>query len=269
MSVIITHKGKKLDIPFSSTDKLSDLVNRCSEATGVPTDRIKLLASGEDPVADFFGKVGSKISNWFGGSESPKPQQPQQQQQQGGFSRPDLVQRVNMFGEQDFKGSYVMMKDMNASLIHYGIKNGSKIMMMGDTAPPPRAPTSLPSTPSEQLHTTTPEDLALTTLQTATATLTTTILPLIDQYIALADQHTSSDSLDASRSKHLRQEHARMSELVLQVLLKVDAVKAPEGDEVVRMRRKEAVRECNRLLEKVDAVKDGVRVFEEDMKSKM
>ena len=71
----------------------------------------------------------------------------------------------------------------------------------------------------------------------------------------------SLDSNDADDSvlKQLRKAHARVSEVLLQGLLKVDGVVYDgDGAERVRARRKEVVRTVNRWLEEVDRVKEEV-----------
>ncbi|ORY52580.1 hypothetical protein BCR33DRAFT_693735 [Rhizoclosmatium globosum] len=172
-----------------------------------------------------------------------------------------------------------MMKDTSAALQHYGIKNGSKIMMLGDAAPIPQpAPTSTPLAASssnasanasaQSLHTMTPEELALHKLAEIETTLTQTTTPLVESYISLALEYTTTpiSAIDPVQSKKLKDSHARVSELILQVLLKVDGVKVPEGDELVRGKRKEAVKRCNGYLDTVDGWKEKVREFEERVK---
>ncbi|KAI9351424.1 hypothetical protein BDR26DRAFT_929874 [Obelidium mucronatum] len=295
MSVQVSHKGRKLEIPLSATDTLGDLLARCSKETGVPADRIKLLASGDSPalkrkrpenaaddrdaIGDFFGSIKSTVSEWFGGGGGVEPAnntiKRNQSMPQRTTSRPDLMTRVNVLGQEDFKGSYVMMKDHSASLQHYGIKNGSKIMMLGDVETRPsvtkQAPTGpIPSGPtgsSSSIHTMTPEEAALHKLSEIDATLTSQTIPLVEEYMTTAIDYTSqlpseTTSLDAVQKKKVKDAHARVSELILQVLLKVDGVKVPEGDEVVRMRRKECVKKCNALLDRVDSMKEKVKEFE-------
>ncbi|KAJ3113423.1 hypothetical protein HK100_001995 [Physocladia obscura] len=54
-SVQVSFKGKKLDIAIDTTvDTLGDLVQRCSDETGVAPDRIKLLASGGNIILSSF-----------------------------------------------------------------------------------------------------------------------------------------------------------------------------------------------------------------------
>ncbi|KAJ3402907.1 hypothetical protein HDU80_004649 [Chytriomyces hyalinus] len=205
MSVIVSFKGRKMEMPLQGGDTLRDLVNRCEAETGVPSDRIKLLASG------------------------------------------------------------VMMKDLNASLIHYGIKSGSKIMMMGDNAPTPTGPrpTAVPKPSTPPM---TPEQTAIHKLSEIDASLAKTIMPLVEEYTNSATAYASQESSNDTHisAKKLKDGHARVSELILQTLLKVDEVLVGENDEL-RMRRKDAVRRCNALLDRVDAAKESVKAFDSKM----
>ncbi|KAI8610801.1 hypothetical protein BC830DRAFT_711282 [Chytriomyces sp. MP71] len=207
LTAIVSWKGRKLEIAFRADERLADLVERCSAATGVPCERIKLLASG------------------------------------------------------------VMMRDPSASLSHYGLKDGSKIMMMGDAGPTPTGPrpTALPkpSTPPQ-----TPESLAQQKLSDAEMTLTSTLLPEIVAYEAAALAYTQdpAQSHDVSTAKKLRDIHARLGEAVLQTLLKVDGVVVPDGQDEIRARRKEAVKRCNGMLDRLDGTKESIREFESRVK---
>ncbi|KAJ3245741.1 hypothetical protein HDU77_009263 [Chytriomyces hyalinus] len=263
MSVIVSFKGRKMEMPLQGGDTLRDLVNRCEAETGVPSDRIKLLASGESPAGKrkrvpekkgFFSSMGWPFTGLFEGESS------------AGDGSSDNG-KVNMFGQEDVKGSYIMMKDLNASLIHYGIKSGSKIMMMGDNAPTPTGPrptaTPKPSTPPMR-----PEQTAIHKLSEIDASLATTIMPLVEEYTNSATAYTlqTAESSNGTHitAKKLKDGHARVSELILQTLLKVDEVLVGENDEL-RMRRKDAVRRCNALLDRVDAAKESVKAFDSKM----
>ncbi|KAJ3122304.1 hypothetical protein HK101_006601, partial [Irineochytrium annulatum] len=79
------------------------------------------------------------------------------------------------------------------------------------------------------------------------------VVPLIDAFSAGSTQFLSSPADDW---KTLREQHARIGELLLQSLLKIDGVQVPAFHEDVRARRKECVREVNALLDRVDGVRD-------------
>ncbi|KAJ1561760.1 hypothetical protein HK405_002939 [Cladochytrium tenue] len=138
------------------------------------------------------------------------------------------------------------MKDENASLAHYGIRSGSKILMMGDF----------------QI------DAILRDIDSLAG-------PLIAAYTSSAEAFLSGGSggsgyhqqhpaaglnahADKPPERRLKEEHARIAELLLQALMKVDSVDIPDGADRARARRKEAVRSLNRRLEEVDATRDRV-----------
>ena len=61
-------------------------------------------------------------------------------------------------------------------------------------------------------------------------------------------------------TKHLMDAHAKISELLLQCLLKVDGVVC--DFEAVRLKRKETVKHFQELLDQVDALKRGIKEAE-------
>lgn len=75
------------------------------------------------------------------------------------------------------------------------------------------------------------------------------ILPLIREYIDLAGQPLPRSD---STLKKLNDEHAKCAELLLQQLLKLDSVEVPDGNEGVRMKRRQTVRRMNGQLEQID-----------------
>ncbi|KAJ3282366.1 hypothetical protein HDU76_008720 [Blyttiomyces sp. JEL0837] len=309
-TVLVTWKGKKFEVPILDQqgqpafhkESLRSLYDRCSASTGVPVERMKLLmAGGEMPKTARSSTSGYRYDAY--GNATP------------GTNNDDFMQNIGesfktvgkkidkamdgffswMEGKDDStrdsppSGSYVMMKDLNAPLAHYGIKPGSKIMMIGDAAPaepqprtsgfstptpqqqysPSMNPTSnstkpLPTPPPSQHQETvhlTPDALALQKLSSIRHELEGKVNPLIDSYTTSVIEFTSA--IEASREptqtlKQLKDSHAKVSELLLQGLLKIDGVVVPEGHEEVRLRRKEAVKFVNGLLEKVDGLKERV-----------
>ncbi|KAJ3113422.1 hypothetical protein HK100_001994 [Physocladia obscura] len=203
-----------------------------------------------------------------------------QQQQQ------EIQPRVNVLGMDDVRGSYIWMKDFHANLQHYGIKNGSKIMMMGDTASIPNPSnnnngfisTATPSkSSSEPLARQSPHNTATHALEILEKKANTTTLALVETYMSSVLEYTSSvsstgvsDSTDqnaaATTSKKIKDAHARVSELILQDLLKVDAVAIPEGDDEARGMRKRIVKTLNGMLDRVDGFKERVVEFEKNSK---
>lgn len=74
----------------------------------------------------------------------------------------------------------------------------------------------------------------------------TSLLPSVDQFLESLSNHTAvpGDSLD--------QEHKRLGELLLQSLLRLDAIHAESEWEQARKDRKAGVREVQALLDRLD-----------------
>ena len=174
----------------------------------------------------------------------------------------------------------VMMKDSNASLSHYGLKSGSRVMMLGDksfqsqAAPPQHNNTSNNTTDEDdiaikKIHNIVDELMKnisdyISIFKSESATFLNTSVPLTTQQVE-------------STTKSLKMQHARISEVLLQGLLKLDGIKCPPpvpssdnstGEIPVDVRissagraraeRKAAVNKLNVLLAEMDAIKDKI-----------
>ncbi|KAF5370742.1 hypothetical protein D9758_001944 [Tetrapyrgos nigripes] len=116
-----------------------------------------------------------------------------------------------------------LMKDDNAPLSAYRIRPNSKIGVVASAVPEPTLHKSEQSTISS-IH----DQLNL---------LRTTLLPSLEDFT----QAPQSDK-----------EHARLSELLLQSLLRLDAVSADPEWEHARKERKAAVKEVQGFLDRLD-----------------
>ncbi|KAJ2917768.1 hypothetical protein MD484_g2672, partial [Candolleomyces efflorescens] len=124
-----------------------------------------------------------------------------------------------------------VLTDDQATIAQYHITAGSVLMLI------PTADDALhqPQAPSSQ------ESALLATVSTELATLRSTLLPELNQLLAagLSSQFPAKDYL-------------RLGELLLQSLLRLDAL-APERDwEQARKHRKDAVKEVQGLLDALD-----------------
>ncbi|KAJ3039023.1 hypothetical protein HDV00_012711 [Rhizophlyctis rosea] len=153
------------------------------------------------------------------------------------------------------------MKDPSASLAKYGVKTGSKIFMMGDgapipTKPPPPRPNPQPAQPASS-QTPSPESTLLATIQKHVDHTRQTLVPMVEQYSNTATTFlgaASNVSASSITPKQLKDEHAKVSELLLQSLLKLDGVVCPPELEVARAARKEAVRFVPPQLPRLDRI---------------
>ncbi|KNC95930.1 hypothetical protein, variant [Spizellomyces punctatus DAOM BR117] len=226
MSVTVNWKGKRFDVPFreEAADAaregydwtrrvtLGDLLEKCSRASRVPRENIKLLHSG------------------------------------------------------------AIMKDPAASLSDYGIRQGSKIMMIGDKTLPPE-----PSHPSRTRNqqprqqptrdTSAPVDTKaseeaslIDRLESHLADTRNTVLPIVEDYTDKASRYIDEAIPPSDPPKSLRDLYAKASELLLQSLLKLDGVTCPPDFENARAKRKEAVRFVQSHLDRIDGLKERVNL---------
>ncbi|KIJ49468.1 hypothetical protein M422DRAFT_777418 [Sphaerobolus stellatus SS14] len=134
------------------------------------------------------------------------------------------------------------MRDDNLPLSSYGIRDGSAIHMIGSAELPPSR--KAPPPPKETPQRPTELDL-IKKVQDEVNLVHLTLLP---------DLNTLLNEL-ASLSpptKELEREHLRLGELLLQTLLRLDGLLPEGGWEEARSKRKDAVREVQGYLDRLD-----------------
>ncbi|EIN11959.1 hypothetical protein PUNSTDRAFT_99317 [Punctularia strigosozonata HHB-11173 SS5] len=135
-----------------------------------------------------------------------------------------------------------VMKDDNAPILAYGIHDGSTISIIGgDTSEKDRHPhrQSEKSAPPERRT----EQSTIAQIQSEMDNVRGSLLPGVDRLIAGLKALTSSTS---------KQEHARLGELLLQSLLRLDAINSEGEWTEARKERKGAVKEVQGLLDRLD-----------------
>lgn len=128
--------------------------------------------------------------------------------------------------------SLAMMKDLNAPLSMYNLRQNSRVMMIGDFSE------------TEQL---TKPSIEVGLLQKLKEykNLASTIIPKVKQLELAIDEGAITKEID-----YLSKE---ISEHLLQLLLKVDGVVSDV--EIVRQERKDVVKYINKYLDQVDSLK--------------
>ncbi|KAF8332705.1 uncharacterized protein EI90DRAFT_2918235 [Cantharellus anzutake] len=152
--------------------------------------------------------------------------------------------------------SGAVMKDDSVSLSTYRIKPNSTIAIIG-TNDPPTGPSVFGSgmTPSQAPAPAT-ERSTLNTILSELENVRTTLKPSVDAFIVSLDPSSPSPSIPAA-TLHLnhndpKQTHRVLGELLLQSLLRLDAITPESGWSEVRSARKGAVNEVQGLLDRLD-----------------
>ncbi|KZT08378.1 uncharacterized protein LAESUDRAFT_697280 [Laetiporus sulphureus 93-53] len=146
-----------------------------------------------------------------------------------------------------------VMKDENASISAYGIKPNSTIALVGGNDP-------LPAHPHHKAHKHHGKAKERTEANTVAQirgeldAVRQTLKPDVDHFLNALDSTSLPNEGEqlGGRNPDLEQEHARLGELLLQVLLRLDAVTAEGEWEEARQERKGAVREVQALLDRLD-----------------
>ncbi|KAI0330177.1 hypothetical protein GY45DRAFT_1278454 [Cubamyces sp. BRFM 1775] len=174
--------------------------------------------------------------------------------------------------EQSFKLIHAgaIMKDDSAPVSAYGIKAGSTIALIGGGEPLPHAPSKASSGRKDREPRT--EQSTINQIRTELDKVRSTLRPDVESFLhALAPtatqaQASPSNTGSAPLSKpasstagratglgaELEQEHLRLGELLLQSLLRLDALNAEGEWEDARRERKGAVKEVQGLLDRLD-----------------
>ncbi|GLB37565.1 putative BAG domain containing protein [Lyophyllum shimeji] len=122
-----------------------------------------------------------------------------------------------------------VMKDDAAPISAYGLHPNSVIALIGATDP--RQPRATAQAPSQS------ERSIIATIQTELHAVRTSLSPDVDSFL-----------LDPTDQR----EHARLGELLLQSLLRLDGITAEPTWEQARRERKDAVREVQSMLDRLD-----------------
>ena len=121
------------------------------------------------------------------------------------------------------------MRDLNASLSSYGLSSDSKLLMIAT------------------------QDPSLGLLETVQDHIGSALLPLVDQHATLVQSFLSQPS---NTRKQVDQSHLKVSELLLQSLLKMDGIECTSDD--ARQKRRELIKFIQSLLDRIDLLKSQV-----------
>jgi hypothetical protein len=134
-----------------------------------------------------------------------------------------------------------MLKDTKASLDKFGMKPNSRLMMLASA--PQQIPRKRVQESVPQLSRA--EQLLIQRLDSLQAEAREVIQPMVKQF-------SQTDMESKSRNK----EYARLSELIMQALLRVDNINCESDMEAARQKRKETVAIFQSLLSNVDQCKE-------------
>ncbi|PVG00412.1 hypothetical protein CPB86DRAFT_773843 [Serendipita vermifera] len=143
-----------------------------------------------------------------------------------------------------------VLKNNIATLSSYGLKPGSKLTLIGSATAPPTARDAAASAKASLPRT---QEGVLITIKTELENVHQKIAPSLDAFInTVSPQGAQEPRSVESNMEDLQQEHTRLGELLLQSLLRLDAI-TPESDwEDARAARKAAVKEVQADLDKLD-----------------
>ncbi|KAJ7446218.1 hypothetical protein B0H11DRAFT_2085611 [Mycena galericulata] len=138
-----------------------------------------------------------------------------------------------------------VMKDDNAPISAYHLRQSSTIAVV-EIGPPPSQPQQPlpPKQPPKQKYNAPvrTEQATISTIQSELANVRAELSPAVDNLLASA----------AGQQNLKPKEHTRLSELLLQALLRLDAITTDGEWEAARKERKAAVKEVQALLDRLD-----------------
>lgn len=143
----------------------------------------------------------------------------------------------------------------------YGIRVNSKIAVIGgDQVPTGKSGASEKAKVPERKT----EELALSQIRTEVDKVRTTLTPEVDTFLSTlptASSPAADSPVNASLSTGQEQEHVRLGEILLQSLLRLDAI-ITEGEWLdARKERKGAVKEVQSLLDRLDGAWKKAKAF--------
>ncbi|KAF7376283.1 Ubiquitin-like domain-containing protein [Mycena sanguinolenta] len=135
-----------------------------------------------------------------------------------------------------------VMRDDNAPISAYQIRQSSTIAVV-EIGPPPEPQQAAPPIPPPRQKTAAPirsEQTVVSTIQSEIGNVRQQLSPAVDHLLASA------------AGEREPKEHLRLSELLLQSLLRLDAIQTDGEWETARRERKAAVKEVQALLDRLD-----------------
>jgi len=148
--------------------------------------------------------------------------------------------------------SGAVMKGDSFPLTAYSIRNGSTIQVVGGQLPTPGR--KVPASAATAAARTTERGL-IETIQNELTQVRQTLVPGVQTF----QSHLASPEQAVGGKETLKQEHTRLGEMLLQSLLRLDAM-MPNSDWVdARRERKTAVKEVQNLLSQLDGAWKAVR----------
>ncbi|TFK54121.1 hypothetical protein OE88DRAFT_1624912 [Heliocybe sulcata] len=142
-----------------------------------------------------------------------------------------------------------VMKDDNAPISAYSIRPNSTIALIGgeSLSEPPKSKSSKAEPRTEQS--------TLAQIRAERQGVEDGLAKEVDAFVTTLPPSKP----DQAQVKTLQPTHARLSELLLQSLLRLDAINAEGGWEEARKERKEAVREVQKVLDRLDGAWSAVK----------
>jgi len=146
------------------------------------------------------------------------------------------------------------MKDDNAPISAYSIRENSKISIIGGETLPPQPARAAYNDKGKSTAPAEPrtEQSTLAQIHAERDGVRNGLSKEVDEFLSALPSDPQANALGPERLKSLQPTHARLSELLLQSLLRLDAVNAEGTWEEARKERKEAVREVQKVLDRLD-----------------
>ncbi|KAF9452721.1 hypothetical protein P691DRAFT_162226 [Macrolepiota fuliginosa MF-IS2] len=132
-----------------------------------------------------------------------------------------------------------VMKDDSAPLSAYSLQPNSTIVLIGTDAPPQPVPASAAASQASS------EQATVALIQAELSAVRTQLTPDVRAFLAALDP--------AAHSNPSHRDHSRLGELLLQSLLRLDAIDPDRDWLTARAERKAAVKEVQELLDSLDA----------------
>ncbi|KAF8555290.1 hypothetical protein OG21DRAFT_1411020 [Imleria badia] len=148
-----------------------------------------------------------------------------------------------------YKGA--VMKEDNAPLSTYKLKENSTIALIGGHTLAPETSPAFPSPKAPTSTTPQTEESTILAIRAELERVRETLLPDVDAFVqALALSESESGPAESTPTPL---DHTRLSELLLQSLLRLDALHVSGADwPEARVQRKAAVREVQGVLDRLD-----------------
>lgn len=248
MILKLSYKNQKYLVTFEPDNTLEELYDAAAEISGLNATSITLVHSGFK-----LPYVKEPVKNFGIGSNSTVACLPLKRNTDGDGSKARSSHQKSSSDSNDSAPPHPQSSIPSMSSLS---QRAAKLAIPDLASLPPFETSFTAFHPPSKC--TSDERKQMEALARLLATEHMQVEPFIREYLNLAVNYLDPLHSEKPIEKQLKDAYAKASELLLQSLLKIDGIQAPQGSQLIRVKRKEAVQLIQSWLKVVDGIKSRI-----------